>query len=370
MWSFFFFFDCPDFLRHIGSDSDTDSTITEGPYPGQDSGRYYPMMSSRPAPVPEDRRLLPPQPHTPRAPTISQQTGIVGPTRPPAPIQRLQDPQTPMPRDSLALQTPSMQRQDPSYGGLAVIPRRPSLERDQRLLLPPGLSTSPGAHSTMSGQPSGPPAYSGRSRRDSSSPPAPSSMQRPRRESVTLPSQPSVQPTSWDPMTSASQPSVQPGRRDSVLMVPQPPPAIHRNSMNIAPQPPAPVRRATDPLPMAIPPPQAPVRRASESSPRGQGILVSTRVRFNDENLICPSPIPMHERRKGWHNRRGCVFLIPPPFFFFYLSHDDDGTDPRSLFSSPTGTNSGRTTESTNPRCRDRSTPRTSPAIRITAKVG
>ena len=313
----FFFFDCPDFLRHIGSDSDTDSTITEGPYPGQDSGRYYPMMSSRPAPVPEDRRLLPPQPHTPRAPTISQQTGIVGPTRPPAPIQRLQDPQTPMPRDSLALQTPSMQRQDPSYGGLAVIPRRPSLERDQRLLLPPGLSTSPGAHSTMSGQPSGPPAYSGRSRRDSSSPPAPSSMQRPRRESVTLPSQPSVQPTSWDPMTSASQPSVQPGRRDSVLMVPQPPPAIHRNSMNIAPQPPAPVRRATDPLPMAIPPPQAPVRRASESSPRGQGILVSTRVRFNDENLICPSPIPMHERRKGWHNRRGCVFLIPPPFFFF-----------------------------------------------------
>ena len=274
-------------------------------------------MSSRPAPVPEDRRLLPPQPHTPRAPTISQ-TGIVGPTRPPAPIQRLQDPQTPMPRDSLALQTPSMQRQDPNYGGLAVIPRRPSLERDQRLLLPPGLSTSPGAHSTMSGQPSGPPAYMGRSRRDSSSPPAPSSMQRPRRESVTLPSQPSVQPTSWDPMSSASQPSVQPGRRDSVLMVPQPPPAVHRNSMNIAPQPPAPVRRATDPLPTAIPPPQAPVRRASESSPRGQGILVSTRVRFNDENLICPSPIPMHERRKGWHNRRGCVFLIPPPFFFFF----------------------------------------------------
>jgi len=279
------------------------------------------MMSSRPAPVPEDRRLLPPQPQTtmitPRAPTISQQTGIVGPTRPPAPVQRLQDPQTPMPRDSLALQTPPsmQQRHDHSYGGLAVIPRRPSLERDQRLLLPPGLSSSPGAHSTMSGQPSGPPAYTGRSRRDSSSPPAPSSMQRSRRESVTLPSQPSVQPVSWDPMSSASQS----GRRDSVLVVPQPPPAIHRNSMNIAPQPPAPVRRATDPLPMAIPAPQAPVRRASESSPRGQGTLVSTRVRFNDENLICPSPIPMHERRKGWHNRRGCVFLIPlPPLFFFF----------------------------------------------------
>lgn len=334
------------------------------------------MMSSRPAPVPEDRRLLPPQPQssmiTPRAPTISQQTGIVGPTRPPAPIQRLQDPQTPRPRDSLALQTPSsMQRQDPSYGGLAVIPRRPSLERDQRLNFPPGLSTSPGAHSNMSGQPSGPPAYTGRSRRDSSSPPAPSSIQRSRRESVTLPSQPSVQPILWDPMSSASQQPVQSGRRDSVLMAPQPPPAIHRNSMNIAPQPPATIRRATDPLPMAIPPPQAPVRRASESSPRGQGILVSTRVRFNDENLICPSPVPMHERRKGFHNRRGCVFLIHlPPFFIIYLSHDDGDTDPWCSFSSLVGTSSGRTRESTNPHRRVRSTPRTSPAIRIMAKVG
>jgi len=32
---------------------------------------------------------------------------------------------------------------------------------------------------------------------------------------------------------------------------------------------------------------------------------VSSRVRFNDENLICPSPVPMHERRKGFYNRRG-----------------------------------------------------------------
>jgi len=280
------------------------------------------MMSSCPAPVPEDRRLLPPQPQTnmitPRALTISQQTGIVGPTRPPAPVQRLQDPQTPMPRDSLALQTvPSMQRQDSSYGGLAVIhPRRSSLERDQRPTFPPGLSTSPGAYSSMSGQPSAPPAYAGRSRRDSSSPPAPSSIQRSRRDSITLPSQPSVQPAPWDSMSSA-QPSVQPVRRDSMLMVPQPPPAVHRNSIIVAPQPPAPVRRTTDPLPMAVPPPQTPVRRASESSPRGQGTLVSTRVRFNDENLICPSPIPMHERRKGWHNRRGCVFPYPTPTPFF-----------------------------------------------------
>ena len=279
-------------------------------------------MSSRPAPVPEDRRLLPPQPQTsmiaPRATTISQQTGIVGPTRPPAPVQRLQDPQTPRPRDSLALQTaPSVQWQDSSYGGHAVIPRRPSLERDQRTMLPPGLSTSPGAHSSMSGQPSAPTAYAGRSRRDSSSPPAPSSMPRSRRESVTFPSQPSVQPISWDPMSSASQPSAQPGRRDSVLAAPQPPQAIHRNSMNVAPPPT--VRRATDPLPMAIPLPQAPSRRASESPPRGQGTLVSTRVRFNDENLICPSPVPVHERRKGFHNRRGCVFLSStPPFFFLH----------------------------------------------------
>ena len=34
---------------------------------------------------------------------------------------------------------------------------------------------------------------------------------------------------------------------------------------------------------------------------------MSTRVRFDDENLICPSPIPMDERRKGFYNRRGYV---------------------------------------------------------------
>src|SRR6266404_5240851 len=146
----------PDSMHYTGSvssDSDTDSTITEGPYGGQDSTamqRYYGMMSSRPAPVPEDRRILPPpvpsQPQpsviTPRAQPISQPAGIVGPTRPPAPVQRLQGPQTPRPRDSLALQpTPSMQWQDSGYGARAVVPRRPSLERDQRPILPPGLST-------------------------------------------------------------------------------------------------------------------------------------------------------------------------------------------------------------------------------------
>jgi hypothetical protein len=93
----------------------------------------------------------------------------------------------------------------------------------------------------------------------------------------------------------------------------QPPPSIHRNSLAVATQAPTPVRRATDPLPLGIPPPITPMRRASESGPRGQGTLVSTRVRFNDENLICPSPIPMHDRRKGWHNRRGYVLSRPFP---------------------------------------------------------
>lgn len=306
----------------VSSDSDTDSTITEGPYGGQDSTamhRYYGMMSSRPVPVPEDRRLLPPpvpsQPQpsviTPRAPSISPPTGIVGPTRPPAPVQRLQDSQTPMPRDNLALQpTPSMQRQDSAYGGRAVIPRRPSLEREQRQILPPGLSTSPGAHST-SGQPPPPPTYTPiRPRRDSLSPPVPTGQSR--RESLSLGPQPSVQPVAWDPM-SAGAVTQAPGRRDSIIL-PQPPPSIHRNSLAVVTQAPTPVRRATDPLPVGIPTPITPMRRASESGPRGQGTLVSTRVRFNDENLICPSPIPMHERRKGWHNRRGYVLSRPFPW--------------------------------------------------------
>lgn len=360
-------------LGSVSSDSDTDSTITEGPYPGQDSApgstamqRYYAMMSSRPAPLPEDRRILPPQPQasiiTPRAPTISQQSGIVGPTRPPAPVQRLTDAQAPMPRDSLVLQSaPSMQRQDSGYGGVSMMPRRPSLERDQRPILPPGLSTSPGARSSMSGQPSAPPAYmvGSRIRRDSLSPPAPPVQQGGRRESIVLASR---QPGPWDP----TQPSAQPVRRDSIHLAQPPPHAIHRNSLALVPQPPpAPVRRATDPLPMAIPPPQPAVRRASESQPRGQGILVSTRVRFNDENLICPSPVPMHERRKGFHNRRGCVPSHPTPR---RLCHTDaDLTRP---FFRLAGTNCGRTREITSRRHRDRNTRWTSPTIRTTAKGG
>ncbi|KAA1478697.1 hypothetical protein DENSPDRAFT_788334 [Dentipellis sp. KUC8613] len=48
--------------------------------------------------------------------------------------------------------------------------------------------------------------------------------------------------------------------------------------------------------------------RSAPPEPTFSGALVRTqskgRVRWN-ENLICPSPIPQHERRKGWFNRRG-----------------------------------------------------------------
>jgi hypothetical protein len=74
-----------------------------------------------------------------------------------------------------------VQRRESGYG---VMPRRPSLEREQRPIFSPGLSTSPGAHSGLSGQPSAPPAYSvgSRVRRDSLSPP----VEQGRRESVAL----------------------------------------------------------------------------------------------------------------------------------------------------------------------------------------
>lgn len=254
--------------------------------------RYYAMMSSRP-PVSEDRRILPPpvssQPQnngiSPRA-SISQQPGIVGHARHPASVQRRLDIKTPLPRDSLVLPPAApMQRQDSGYAGRTVLPRRPSLEREQRAILPPGLSTSPGSHSTIAGQPSTPPTYTPvRPRRDSLT-------QQARRDSV------SVSP---------------PGRRDSVS-APQPPPlqSVHRNSFS---QPPLPVRRASDPLPPSNPPPQVSARRSSDSAPRGQGLLVSTRVRFDDENLICPSPIPMDERRKGFYNRRGYVSSLNNTF--------------------------------------------------------
>jgi hypothetical protein len=319
----------PNVPRYSGSvsDSDTDSTITEGPYTGEDAApgmmqRYYPMMSSRPPPVSEDRRILPPpvpsQPQNsviaPRGPAIPQSAGIVSLARQPVSAQRRQDIQTPMPRDSLVLPPAApMQPQDSGYAGRAVIPRPPSLEREQRSILPPGLSTSPTAHPSIAGQPSTPPAYTpGRSRRDSLSSSAQTPVQQGRRDSILLAPQSAVQSIVRDSVLAAPQPPIQPVRRGSISSAPQPPPlSIHRNSIVGVALPPVPVRRATDPLPTVSPGPPAPVRRA-ESAPRGQGTLVSTRVRFNDENLICPSPIPMHERRKGWHNRRGYAFPHSP----------------------------------------------------------
>jgi hypothetical protein len=128
-----------------------------------------------------------------------------------------------------------------------------------------------------------------------------------RRGSALLAPQPSVQPIVRDPVIvpAASQPPVQPVPRNSISSAPQPlPQSIHRNSISDVALPPVPVRRATDPLPAVNPGPPAPLLHA-ESAPSGQGTLVSTRVRFNDENLICQSSIPIHERRKGWYNRRG-----------------------------------------------------------------
>ena len=42
----------------------------------------------------------------------------------------------------------------------------------------------------------------------------------------------------------------------------------------------------------------------------GMRIDVQHRLARNDENLIRPSPMPMHERREGWYNRRGYVFRV------------------------------------------------------------
>jgi hypothetical protein len=300
LWPIHFFLNSFYYAGSVSSDSDTDSTITEGPYNGQDSApdamqRYYAMMSSRP-PVSEDRRILPPpvqsQPQngatTPRA-SISP-PGMANHSRHSAPVQRRQDINTPLPRDSLVLPPAApMQHQDSGYGGRTV--RRPSLEREQRAILPPGLSTSPNSHS-IQGQPPAPPAYGGRLRRDS--------LTQARRDSI----------------SNGSQPPVLPSRRDS-FSVPQPPSlqGVHRNSISA---PPLPVRRATDPLPIPNPPPPVSARRSSESAPRGQGLLVSTRVRFDDENLICPSPIPRDERRQGFYNRRGYVFPLILSFVLFF----------------------------------------------------
>ena len=122
-------------------------------------------------------------------------------------------------------------------------------------------------NSSVSGQPPTPPAYT---------------PVRPSRDSLSLPIPPSA------PISAVTQAL---GRRNSVSVV----------------EAPAPLRRATNPLPIVIPLAPTASRRSPESSPRGQ---VSTGVRLNDESLIRPSPIPMHDRREGWYNRRGYALRV------------------------------------------------------------
>jgi hypothetical protein len=303
---------CFHLFRHrIGSVSESDdipldNTDTESPYPGQDSApesttmpQYYDMRTSglhqAPVPEPEDYRFshhsVPSHPQANirglRAPAISQQTGIIGPTRPPASVQRPQDAQTSLPY------------------------QRSSFEREQRQVVPQGRSTSRGAHSSMSGQLSDPYVYTTRSRtRHDSLPPRvpPAIVQHDSRESES-PSPVSWQPAQSDPWGPAQWPTQPVRGRDSDLMAPlQPPPRpVHISLVDVPQELPAGrMRRATVPLP-SNPPHQTRMRRASESRPRSRGTLVSTCVRFDDDNLICPSPIPMNRRRKGWYNRRGYV---------------------------------------------------------------
>jgi hypothetical protein len=176
-------------------------------------------MSSRP--VPEDHRILPPpvpsQPSViaPRAPSISQPTGIVGPTRPPALC--LQDPQTPMPR------TPTypfyaatrFQLWRTRCGSSSPIARaRPVSDSPSGLI---DVTRSPLQHFGTATTSTHTPV---RPRRDSLSPPVLPTVQQSRRESISLGPQPSVQPVVQDPMSAAvTQPSAPPSRRDSVILV-------------------------------------------------------------------------------------------------------------------------------------------------------
>lgn len=100
-------------------------------------------------------------------------------------------------------------------------------------------------------------------------------------------------------------------------------------------------------------PPATSVRNSSSSSPHNHhlaplhigGLVESTVtisarrcVRWND-NLVCPSPIPRSQRRKGWYNCRGSVVVTNPLPFKGTNRHD-----------SPLVTNFGRMTASTKPQ--------------------
>ncbi|EIM81884.1 uncharacterized protein STEHIDRAFT_149645 [Stereum hirsutum FP-91666 SS1] len=95
-------------------------------------------------------------------------------------------------------------------------------------------------------------------------------------------------------------------RRDSFSVSPpasrSPPDAAfvsRRNSVDTRPPPP--------PSPRTSPqdPRANPVPVSNNSSGRPRLMSISTRNVRWDHNLVCPSPVPLEERRKGWFNRRG-----------------------------------------------------------------
>lgn len=129
---------------------------------------------------------------------------------------------------------------------------------------PPGLSSSP-------------PGTNG-SYFPSSASSVPMPSQRPRRDSFSV-----SPPASRSPPDAAFV-----SRRNSVDTRPPPPP-----SPRTSPQDPR-----TNPIPVS-----------NNSSGRPRLMSISTRNVRWDHNLVCPSPVPLEERRKGWFNRRGYVSL-------------------------------------------------------------
>ncbi|TFY69795.1 hypothetical protein EVG20_g3010 [Dentipellis fragilis] len=271
------------------SDSDSESTVNGDSYPGASQEpasmdqRAYPMTSTRA--LPETRPNIPPPSYPPRsAPTAP-------PRRPEPPVAS--QPQQRSRRDSVD-RAGSGQNQpmyNAAYNNYPIPGRAPP---DGAHVFPPGLSSQPSTgisppsenyHDPWDAQPR-------RERRDSFSvqPPHPRRMS----DATARAGQGSV------PMPSRGTES----RRDE-LMTPGPSRAnLQRVEQDMrGPPPSTPNARMY----------QQDVRdvrevRSAPPEPTFTGALVRTqskgRVRWN-ENLICPSPIPQHERRKGWFNRRG-----------------------------------------------------------------
>lgn len=110
--------------------------------------------------------------------------------------------------------------------------------------------------------------------------------------------------------SSVPMPSQRP-RRDSFSVSPpasrSPPDAAfvsRRNSVDTRPPPPSPRTSPQDPR-------ANPVPVSNNSSGRPRLMSISTRNVRWDHNLVCPSPVPLEERRKGWFNRRGYVYSSP-----------------------------------------------------------